>query len=60
MPLTLGATASARDNGNYWPSIMDRRGPQRPGRPLAGQYPGLKFGKYRSFDLGNKYTVSLL
>ena len=51
--MTLGATVMPTMEGDLW--SMEKKGSDRFGRPI---WPGFKFGKYKSFDLGNKYTVS--
>ena len=51
--MTLGATVMPTMEGDLW--SMEKKGSDRFGRQV---WPGFKFGKYESFDLGNKYTVS--
>jgi hypothetical protein len=51
--MTLGATVMPTMEGDLW--SMEKKGSDRFGPQV---WPGFKYGKYRSFDLGNKYTVS--
>ena len=52
LQMTLGAMATPTMEQDLW--SMEKKGSDRFGRPI---WPGFKYGKYRSFDLGNKYTV---
>ena len=50
--MTLGATVSPMMEGDLW--SLEKKGSDRFGRQV---WPGFIYGKYKSFDLGNKYAV---